>query len=77
MGFSPIPFLAPTKLTARVAHPAMANVGFFAAVADGAEIIFVPAGNWDEAVEVDPGTVELVQVEDLQDALDYLSGSGA
>jgi PDZ domain-containing protein len=49
----------------------------FAAVAEGADIIFVPDGNWDEAVEVDPGTVELVRVETLQDALDYLAGSGA
>jgi PDZ domain-containing protein len=45
----------------------------YAAVAEGAEVIFVPAGNWDEAILVDAGDTELVQVESLQDALDYLN----
>lgn len=44
-----------------------------AAEAAGAEVMFIPEGNWDAAQTVEVDGMELVMVSTLQDALDYLA----
>ena len=46
-----------------------------AAEAAGAEAMFVPDANWDDAQTVPTDGMELVRVSSLQDALDYLESS--
>ncbi len=45
------------------------------AEASGAEAMFVPEANWEQAQTVDARGMELVKVATLQDALDYLAGA--
>ena len=44
----------------------------FGAIAAGAEYVLAPAGNYDEAVEAAGDDIEVVRVETIDDALDFL-----
>jgi PDZ domain-containing protein len=45
----------------------------FGAMAAGAEAVLVPAGNYDDAVEAADGRIDVVRVETIDDALEYLA----
>lgn len=45
----------------------------FAARAVGAEVVFVPTANYEDALTAEGDGIEIVPVETLQDALDYLA----
>ena len=45
----------------------------FGAMAAGAEAVLVPAANYDDAVEAADGRIDVVRVETIDDALEYLA----
>ena len=46
----------------------------YAARAIGAEIVLVPSANYEDALTAAGDDIEIVAVDTLQDALDYLEG---
>jgi Lon-like protease len=46
----------------------------FGALAAGAEAVLVPAANYDAALEAADGRIDVVRVETIDDALEYLAG---
>lgn len=45
----------------------------FAAIDSGARVVLVPAGNYDDAVAAAGDSIDVVKIETIDDALDYLA----